>query len=219
MGRVAGPGTDGGDEGKGAGGASVSMVLTSIRLRCCTPERNRIIPRISIGHFDVGLIDVSAVDTGLPVGSTPRDLGAGAGRSHPGAGLTLPCPAPPDPFEFRLSVPAAPTQHRPQPAPAPRRSTARGWGSTGRGLCLLHEYCTKAPPTWSTPDPPSVDPHSRASQARHRPSHCEQPNQPRPAQRARTIGGRSARRTTVPWDPQIARARAGGPALARCAGV
>mgnify|MGYP000883249507 FL=1 len=32
-------------------------------------------------RFDGGSVDVSAVDTGLPVGSTPRDLGAGAGRA------------------------------------------------------------------------------------------------------------------------------------------
>ena len=195
------------------------MALTSRLHRCRSPRRNRGIPTILAQRFDGGIVDVSAVDTGLPVGSTPRDLGAGAGRSHPGAGLTLPCPAPARPLRVPTQRPggtdATSTPARTRPEEVYCTRVGIYWPGVVPTARILHE----GPTYLEYPDPPSVDPHSRASQARHRPSHCEQPNQPRPAQRARTIGGRSARRTTVPWDPQIARARAGGPALARCAGV
>ncbi|PKY74240.1 hypothetical protein CYJ23_09330 [Actinomyces oris] len=50
----------------------MSMVLTSTPLWRCTPERNRSIPTISMGCFDVGPVNVSAVDTGLPEGPTLR---------------------------------------------------------------------------------------------------------------------------------------------------
>ena len=66
------------------------------------------------------------------------------------------------------------------------------------GVGLLHEggdplvggcaYCTRAPPTWSAPDPPPVAPDPRAVQARQRPSDGEQLCQPSPRRRATTIG-------------------------------
>ena len=68
----------------------VSMVLTLKAYRRCTPERNRSIPTISMGCFDVGPVNVSAVDTGLPEGPTPRGHGGGAGLPYPGACLTFP---------------------------------------------------------------------------------------------------------------------------------
>ena len=161
------------------------MALTSRLHRCRSPRRNRGIPMILAERFDGGSVDVSAVDTGLPVGSTPRDLGAGAGRSHPWG---RPHPPLPGPRPTTSSSDSASRRHRrnigPSPHP-PRGGLLHEGGDLLAGGCA---YCTKAPPTWSTPDPPSVDPHPRASQASHRPSHCEQPNQPRPAQRARTIG-------------------------------
>ena len=129
--RVACPGTDGGGiEGKGAGGASVSMVLTSTPLWRCTLERNRSIPTISMGCFDVGPVNVSAVDTELPAGPTPRGPGGCAGCSRPDAGSG--------------------------PSPALSLSGPRGSGSTGRGLCVLHEgptylECTR--PSSSGPRP------------------------------------------------------------------
>ena len=100
---------------KMAGGAWVSMVLTSALRRRRTPRRNRSIPTISAGRVDVGLVNVSAVDTGLPA----RGLGGRAERSHPDAGFTFPSQTSSD--------------------SRPGRSTPRGWGSTGRGLCVLHE--------------------------------------------------------------------------------
>ena len=108
----------------------MSMVLTSTPLWRCTTERNRIIPTISIGCFDVGRVNVSAVDTGLPAGSTPRGPGGRAGCSRPDAGSG--------------------------PSPALNLSSPRGWGSTGRGLCVLHEgptyrECTRPSSSRSPP--------------------------------------------------------------------
>ena len=71
-------------------GVSVSTVLTSTPHRRRTPKENRSIPTTLAGRPDAGPVDVSAVDTGLPAGSTPRGLGGEAGRSHPGAGFTFP---------------------------------------------------------------------------------------------------------------------------------
>ena len=51
------------------------MVRTSTRHRRRTLRRNRRIPTILGEVFDGGLIDVSAVDTGRPAGSTPPGLG------------------------------------------------------------------------------------------------------------------------------------------------
>ena len=123
------PGADGGP--KGSGGVGVSMVLTSTPRRRRTPRRNRSIPTISAGRVDVGLVNVSAVDTGLPAGG----LGGRAERSHPDAGFTFPSQTSSD------SRPGGRWRRR-TPAPArtrPGRSTPRGSGSTGRGLCVLHE--------------------------------------------------------------------------------
>ena len=41
------------------------MVLTSTLHRRCMPKTNRSIPTILTGRFDGGIVDVSAVDTGL----------------------------------------------------------------------------------------------------------------------------------------------------------
>ncbi|OLO74276.1 hypothetical protein BKH18_09300 [Actinomyces oris] len=108
----------------------MSMVLTSTPLWRCTPERNRSIPTISMGCFDVGPVNVSAVDTGLPEGPTLRGPGGRAGCSRPDAGSG--------------------------PSPALSLSSPRGPGSTGRGLCVLHEdptylECTR--PSSSGPRP------------------------------------------------------------------
>ena len=86
-------------------GASVSMTLTSTLLMRRTSRRNPRIPTIPAGGFRGEVADVSAVDTWLLVGSTPR------GRRDTGSSPSWPTP--------------------------------RGWGSTGQGLCILHE-----PPTY-----------------------------------------------------------------------
>ncbi|OLO62134.1 hypothetical protein BKH22_10050 [Actinomyces oris] len=77
---------------KMAGGAWASIVLTSTLRRRRTPRRNRSIPTILAGRSDGGIAHVSAVDTGLPAGSTPRSLGGRAGCSQPRAGPTIRCP-------------------------------------------------------------------------------------------------------------------------------
>ena len=67
-------------------GAPVSMTLTSTSLRRRTSRRNPRIPTISAGRFHGEAADVSAVDTGLLVGSTPRgrrDTGSGPSRPTP----------------------------------------------------------------------------------------------------------------------------------------
>ncbi|OLO70836.1 hypothetical protein BKH20_05220 [Actinomyces oris] len=147
-------------------GLGVSMVLTSTPRRRRTPRRNRSIPTISTGRVDVGLVNVSAVDTGLPA----RGLGGRAERSHPDAGFTFPSQTSSD------SRPGAggADAHRLRPAPA-RVGLLHEGGDLLAGGCA---YCTKAPPTWSAPDPPPVDPDPRAVQAGRHPSSCEQPNQP-----------------------------------------
>ena len=171
--RVACPGTDGGGiEGKGAGGASLSMVLTSTPLWRCTTERNRIIPTISIGCFDVGRVNVSAVDTGLPAGSTPRGPGGRAGCSRPDAGSG--------------------------PSPALNLSSPRGWGSTGRGLCVLHEgptylECTRPSSSGSRPSCSAGQAASeRLRSAEPAPASLSQHSEQRPS-------GPLCRCLEVPW--------------------
>ena len=121
---------------KMAGGAWVSMVLASTLRRRCTPRRNRSIPTILAGRSDGGLAHVSAVDTGSAGGIDS------AGPWRPcGVLSTQGRPHHPLPYPFRLLLRGlvAPTRHRLRPEPALSRSTPRGRGSTGRGLCVLHE--------------------------------------------------------------------------------
>ena len=121
---------------KMAGGAWVSMVLTSTPHRHRMPGRNRSIPTILAGRFDGGLVDVSAVDTGSAGGIDSagpwRPCGVLSTQGRPHHPLSYP-------FRLLLRGLVAPTRHRLRPAPALSRSTPRGWGSTGRGLCVLHE--------------------------------------------------------------------------------
>ncbi|OLO48634.1 hypothetical protein BKH28_08975 [Actinomyces oris] len=67
----------------------MSMALTSTPHRRRTRKANRSIPTILAGRIDVGIVDVSAVDTECRAWSTPRGLGGGTGRPHPGAGRAL----------------------------------------------------------------------------------------------------------------------------------
>ena len=53
------------------GGPSVSIALTLGPLRRCRPMRNRKIPPFPLGLLDVGLLNVSTVDTGPPKASAP----------------------------------------------------------------------------------------------------------------------------------------------------
>ena len=137
----------------GPGRSLVSMVLTLTPYQRCTPERNRSIPTIPAGRTDVGPANVSAVDT------SPRRSESGVLAAWPGAPVTGP----------------------PPPSPA-RRLRRVWWSGFGFGpsqswpdlarVGLLHEgrdplakgcaYCTKAPPTPSTPNSRPVAPHPRA---------------------------------------------------------
>ena len=99
-----------------------------------------------------------------------------------------------------------------------------GLGRLRRGL--LHEggdllpggcaYCTKAPPTRSTPDPPPVAPDPRAVDDRRHPSVCEQPGHPLPGRRVAAIEARPTHRClgTGHEHPALRRRGRGHPARA-----
>ena len=140
-----------------SGGSSVSTVLTSPPLRRRTPKTNCGIPRILEERFDGRLGDVSAVDTGLPAGSWWRSR-----VSFTPAPARLPLPGP---FWLPCRSPEAVVRRRLRTTPT--RPTPRGRGSTGRGLCVLHECPTyleyprpsfsSTPPSWSrTPQGPQA---------------------------------------------------------------
>ena len=127
----------------------VSTALTSTPHRRCTPKKNRRIPTISAGCFGGWIVDVSAVDTG------PRRSESGLLTAESGISATGP----------------------PPPPARCLRGVRRSWSDAGSApllprVGLLHEgrdplakgcaYCTKAPPTRSTPSPRPVAPHPRA---------------------------------------------------------
>ena len=165
------------------------MVLTSQAHRRRTPKISRRIPTIPTGRFGGRIVHVSAVATG-PRGSESGVLGGTARRCgttataasdpassaapsprHPGAHHTLPTR---HDLKHRALSGAHAKARKPwsnaDPAriePAPPRSCPES-----ARVGLLHEgrdpltkgcaYCTKAPPTRSTPNPPPVAPHPRA---------------------------------------------------------
>ena len=170
----------------GPGRSLVSTALTSTPHRRCTPKKNRRIPTIPAGCFGGRLVHVSAVDTG-PRGSESGVLGGTARRRRgvePPPQLSptlrrLPRPAPAtwvpshvtnvmtSNIKLYLAPARRPGGHGSTPAP-PRVGSAPLLPRVG----LLHEgrdplttgcaYCTKAPPTRSTPNPRPVAPHPRA---------------------------------------------------------
>ena len=84
--------------------------------------------------------------------------GGGAGHSPPTAGS----------FQSRAGSPYPGAG--PFPCLTPLLVLAQAPGSRGSTsspahFCFEPAYCTRAPPTWSTPDPPPVDPHLRAVDA------------------------------------------------------
>ena len=99
-----------------------------------------------------------------------------------------------------------------------------GLGRLRRGL--LHEggdllpggcaYCTKVPPTRSTPDPPPVAPDPRAVDDRRHSSDCEQPGHPLPGRRVAAIEARPTHRClgTGHEHPALRRRGRGHPARA-----
>ena len=134
----------------------VSMVLTLKAYRRCTPERNRSIPTIPAGCTDVGPANVSAVDTG-PHRSRSE---SGVRTAEPGAPVTG--PPPPSPARHLRWGLEAMTRRRLR-FESHLGSARVGLLNEGRDLLATGcAYCTKAPPTTSTPNPPPVAPHPRA---------------------------------------------------------
>ena len=191
----------------GPGRSLVSTALTSTPHRRRTPKKNRRIPTIPTGCFGGRLVHVSAVDTG-PRGSESGVLGGRARRCRgvePPPQLSptlrrLPRPAPATwgpitrhqrhDLKHRALSGARAKARRPwfNADPASHRA---GSAPLLPRVGLLHEgrdpltkgcaYCTKTPPTRSTPNPPPVAPHPRAvrpNDASRHPSSCEQPGRP-----------------------------------------
>ena len=156
-----------GDEapkGRGLAGPGRSLVSTALTLtpyRRCTPERNRSIPTIPAGCTDVWPANVSAVDTGL-VGVSSGFLRHGPAPGHRSA-PTVPCPPPAQGLVVRVRLRPLPELARfgsSRPAP-------RGSGSTGQGLCLLHEGPTY--PQYSQLSSSSTPSSCSASRRRRQP--------------------------------------------------
>ena len=165
------------------------MVLTSIPHRRCTPKKNRRIPTIPTGNIDSRLVHVSTVVTG-PRRNESGALGGTARRlRHRSAPPSCPLPAR-GPVEGR---PFEITDMAPPPAPcagsrrswfdagsalslASSRSTPRGSGSTGHGLCVLHEGPTY--PQYPQPSSSSTPPSCSASRRRRQPP--QSPGHPSP---------------------------------------
>ena len=147
-------------------GVWVSMVLTSTRSDVADQRRPAAFQRSPLGALTPGPF-MSALWTPGLAGVSPGFLVV-----EPGASVTGP----------------------PPPTPARRLR----WGPVVRvrlrlclesaRVCLLHEdrdllvkgcaYCTKAPPTPSTPDPRPVEPHSRAVHPDDAVSHHSDPASP-----------------------------------------
>ena len=131
----------------GRDGVSVSTALTSQTHRRCTPKISRRIPTIPAGTIDAGHVHVSAVDTG------PRRSESGLLTAEPGASVTGPPPA-----RCLRRGPEVMVRRRLRPESARVGLLHEGGDLLARGCA----YCTKAPPTRSTPDPRPVAPHPRA---------------------------------------------------------
>ena len=131
----------------------VSIVLTSTPHRRYMPERNRRIPTIPAGRADAGPVDVSAADTGqgrresVVRTAEPGTLTLGPAALLPAWSSLAPAQGP----GGHGSTPAPPRVGSRQPAP-------RGSGSTGQGLCVLHEGPTyvEYPRPSSSSTPPLV---------------------------------------------------------------
>ena len=133
----------------------VSMVLTSTPLRRRTPKKNRRISTIPAGNIDAGPVNVSTVDTGPRRSESPwfvRQSPATPSRVllHPSLARRL----------RRVPVVMVGRRFRFESRP---ESAQVGLLHEGRDpLAKGCAYCTKAPPTRSTPNPPPVAPHPRA---------------------------------------------------------
>ena len=141
------------------------MMLTPQAHRSRTPKESRRIPTIPAGRFDGRLGNVSAVDT------RPRRSESGVLTAQPDASVTG--PPPPLPARCLHRVPVVMVRRRPRPESARVGLLHEGRDPLTKGCA----YCTKAPPTPSTPNPRPVAPHPSCSS----PGRCQQPPQ-RPGQ-------------------------------------
>ena len=131
----------------------MSTALTLTPNRDCMPVKNRRIPTIPAGRFGGRLGNVSAVDTKLPARSTPHGRSDQSAPSPRRATLRfLPDLLGPPHGGLKDMV-----RRRLRPTPTPSRLLHEGRDLLAGGCA----YCTKAPPTWSTPNPPPVTPHPR----------------------------------------------------------
>ena len=124
---------------------SVSMALTLTPHRCHTPWNNRRISTIPTGHFGSDLANVSAVDTRPPVWSAPGGKDGEVRRPHPGTGSDFPCL---NPSSSRTGPRRSCFDADAGPLPSPVDLLHEGWDLLAKGW----GYCTRAPPTWSTPN-------------------------------------------------------------------
>ena len=136
-----------GPKGWGVTGV-VSTALTLTPNRGCTPERNRRISTIPAGCTDAGPVNVSTVDTRPRRSESPWVLRQ--------------CPASPSQIFLHRSLPAtcaegreAMTRRRLRLEPRLELACSTRVGTTGQGLCVLHEgptypKCTR-PSSSSTP--------------------------------------------------------------------
>ena len=112
-------------------GVSVSTALTLTPNRGCTTRKNRRISTIPAEHFDGRLGSVSTVDTGL---RRSKSVGLAA---VPGASVSG--PPPPTPARHLRWGPVVRVRLRPHLRVSSSLPSPRGSGSTGQGLCVLHE--------------------------------------------------------------------------------
>ena len=103
---------------------------------------------------------VALIDSARVVAAGPGTLLPPLGASSPGLGAPIPEPAPfpaSHPFWFSRRHPEVVVRRRVRPTSALSRPIARGRGSTGRGLCVLHEGPTylEYPRPSSSRSPPS----------------------------------------------------------------
>ena len=158
------------------------MVLTSQAHRRRATKRNRRISTIPAGNIDAGPVSVSTVDT------RPRRSESGVLAAWPGASVTGPAAPLPDRRLRRVPVVMVGCRFRFE-----SRSESAQVGLLHEGRDLLAKgcaYCTKAPPTRSTPNPPPVAPHLRAV-------HPDDDGSPSPAGRSSTSPTRQTQPTSV----------------------
>ena len=103
---------------------------------------------------------VALIDSARVVAAGPGTLIPPLGAFSPGLGAPIPEPAPfpaSHPFWFSRRHPEVVVRRRVWPTSALGRPIARGRGSTGRGLCVLHEGPTylEYPRPFSSRSPPS----------------------------------------------------------------